>query len=294
MLKAKDTRVCSITHFLQPLLILSLGLVVQVPLQLIVILDVMVACLPDELSFRAVDYRVINPLFSGHRIKVYRQWIHGLDMDDDSPVTLDDFIARTMPPKFQLHPEEVSKDAEAEESPPQPHFRRQRRRAKLKRMALFWTAMADGTVGTVALVVLVPRPRKVFWKLDNKGYLLHKGDLESSGPRPQDLDDGNERDHAIAKEDLEGDYETSAEPYPRFDERPGFDSLGRPITDRAVSAQESSTYQSQDLGHPWSLQDADEAALEKERLERIKKAEALVKSRDLLRRMFDDEGGGFM
>ena len=280
----------SITLFLTSSLTLFSDLVVQVPLQLIVILDVMAACVPDGLLFRAVDYRVINPLFSGHVIKVYRQWIHGLDKDDDSPVTLDDFITRTTPPKFQFQPEEITEDVQKVSS--RPHFRRQGRRAKLKRMALFWTATEDGTVGTVALVILSPRPGKLLWKLDHEGYLFRTRDPESSGSKNREHDDGDEKaDDVKAKNAPEGYYQTSAEPC--FNEQPGFDSLGRPITDQTVSVQGSSTNGKQQPGHPWSLQDADEEGLEEERLERIKKAEVLVKSRELLRRLFDDEDDRF-
>ena len=254
----------------------------------------MIACIPDGLLFRSVDYRIVNPLFSGRRIKVYRQWIHGVDKDSDSPVTLDDLIDRTTPPKFQFQPEEVSTDIEVIPRPA--HLRRQGRRARVKRMAIFWTATSDGTVGTIALVVLVPRPGKVFWKLHNEGYLLHRGDLESNESWDQTSDDNQEAEDkgdSTTRYDPKGYYYGSAEPFPRFDEMRGFDSLGRPVVSRTVSRQKLSTGRSQQLDHPWSLQDLDEGALEKERLERIKKAEALAKSRDLLRRLFDDEDEGF-
>lgn len=260
---------------------LSLDLVVQVPLQLIVILDVMMACIPDGLLFRAVDYRVINPLFSGRRIKVYRQWIHGVDKEDDSPVTLEDLSVRTTPPVFKFQSEDLSKD----DIPRRAHRRRQGRRSKIKRMALFWTALDDGTVGTVALVILVPRPGKVFWELDNEGYLLRKEGEESQTSRHQESDDTNDSD--IEDDDPKRSYYTSAAPFPVFDGSREVDSLGRPIT---MPGQD----QSPPSHHHWSLHNIDEASLEQERLERIKKAEALVKSRDLLRRLFDDEDEDFI
>ncbi|KAF8519515.1 hypothetical protein JB92DRAFT_2828384 [Gautieria morchelliformis] len=276
----------------------SADLVVQVPLQLIVILDVMMAYIPDGLSFRAVDYRVINPLFSGRKIKVYRQWIHEVDKDDGSLLTLEDLSARTAPPMFTFQPEEVSKDLEG--IPPPAHLRRigLGRRARLRRMALFWTATDDGTVGTVALITLVPRPGKSFWKLDSEGYLLRRDDSEphvSSNRESSDThpDDNDVQDNSTPQDDPDSYYKASEEPFPIFEFR-GFDSLGRPITDRTVPGKEPSTDQSQLLAHPWSPQDADDVALERERLERIKKAEALVKSRHLLRRLFDDEDEGYM
>lgn len=160
-------------------------------------------------------------------------------------------------------------------------------------MGLFWTATDDGTVGTIALVILVPRPGKVFWKLDNEGYLVRKEGLENLELQNQESDDTQHPDDSDVKDDTaddpEGYYYASAEPFSRFDGLRGIDSLGRPITDRTVRGHELSTGQLQQPHHPWSLQDVDEEALEKERLERIKKAEVLVKSRDLLRRLFDGD-----
>jgi hypothetical protein len=285
------------TSYLQSLkTLLFADLVVQVPLQLIVILDVMMACIPDGLSFRAVDYRAINPLFSGRKIKVYRQWIHEVEKDDGSLVTLEDLSARTAPPVFTFQPEEVPKDLEVIPSPA--HLRRigLGRRGRLRRMALFWTATDDGTVGTVALVILVPHPGKTFWKFDNEGYLLRRDGSEphqSSNQESNDTqhpDDNDVQDNSTTHDDADSYYNASEEPF----ELRGFDSLGRPITDRIVQGEELSTDKSQLLPHPWSPQDTDDVALERERLDRIKKAEALVKSRRLLRRLFDDEDEGYM
>ncbi|KAF8589462.1 hypothetical protein K439DRAFT_358590 [Ramaria rubella] len=274
------------------------GLVVQVSLQLIILLDVVRAHMPEILSLQAVDYLVVNPLFAGNQISVFRQWIHGLEKDDHSPVTLADLEAQTKPPIFQLEPEEML--GKIEEVPQQSQFRKQGRRARNKHMALFWTATRDGTVGTVALVVFVPRSGKIFWELDTEnGYLVPVGDTgrDIGGTlQPNGMDEEAEGEKVVDEDDLALSADLTeeprnlTEPFRRLDELLAFDPWGRPIGGQLVSSRELSNDDRSQTSHSWLADGLDAVALEKERLQRKKQAYALNQSRNLLEGQLWHEG----